>query len=160
MSRNFALGVPLESLGYRTDNEEILGYLLHGLAEWHFGTFQLGTKELEYFQQHLPDVKDPDTASATAASLKWLDLYGTLVNYYQPDFALAHTALKPRGSGTIDELRSALEEIEADPQKAQNQRRIPQRDRRMEGRPQTRDCPHDRRRAAAADAGGQKAPQG
>lgn len=113
MSRNFALGDPLESLGYRTDNEEILGYLLHGLAEWHFGSFKLGTKELEYFQQHLPDVKDPDTASATAASLKWLDLYGTLVNYYQPDFALAHTALKPRGSGTIAELRSALDEIEA-----------------------------------------------
>jgi hypothetical protein len=37
MSRNFALGTPLDSLGYRTDNEEILGYLVHGLAEWHFG---------------------------------------------------------------------------------------------------------------------------
>ncbi|MCB1276647.1 serine/threonine-protein kinase [Prosthecobacter sp.] len=113
MSRDFALGTPVESLGYRTDNEEILGYLLHGMAEWHFGTYKTGAQGLEYFQDHLRDVKDPDTASATAASLKWISLYSSLVNYYQPDFALAENALKPRSSGTIGELRSALDEIEA-----------------------------------------------
>jgi hypothetical protein len=35
------------------------------------------------------------------------------VNYYQPDFALVAHRLETRSSGTIEELRSALDEIDA-----------------------------------------------
>ena len=111
MTHDFGLGTALSSLGYKTTNEEILGYLVHGLAEWHFGDALLGAQELEYFQQHLADTKLAP-ASTPAASLAWLSLYDSLVERYKPDFALVRTALQPRNSDNITELRSALTEVQ------------------------------------------------
>lgn len=111
MAQNLGLGTPLSSLGYQTTNEEILGYLLHGLAEWHFGDALLGAQELEYFQKHLPDTRQPP-ADASAPTLDWLSLYTTLVDRYTPDFPLVRTALQPRSSANISELRSALAEVQ------------------------------------------------
>ena len=113
MAKNFGLGTPLESLGYQTSNEEILGYLLHGLAEWHFGDALLGAEELEYFQEHLSHVTQASAGgtAAAAASPEWLFLYGSLVDHYKPDFALVRRALKPRSSENIADLQAALEEV-------------------------------------------------
>ena len=111
MSRNLALGVPLSSLGYRTDNEEILGYVMHGLAEWHHGNALVGSEELTYFFDHLPDTKGQSPGGDAAASLDWLALYGGLVERYQPDFPLVRTALQPRSSENIAELRDALADV-------------------------------------------------
>jgi len=111
MSENFGLGTPVSTLEYKTTNEEILGYLVHGLAEWHFGDALLGAQELEYFQKHLPDTKQA-LASTPAASLDWLSLYSTLVDRYKPDFPLVRTALQPRNSANITELRSALADVQ------------------------------------------------
>ncbi|OYW77172.1 MAG: hypothetical protein B7Z37_05320 [Verrucomicrobia bacterium 12-59-8] len=111
MSKGFGLGTPLSSLGYQTTNEEILGYLVHGLTEWHFGDALLGAQELEYFQQHLADTRQPPT-DASAATLDWLSLYSALVDRYKPDFALVRTALQPRNSDNITDLRSALAEVQ------------------------------------------------
>lgn len=112
MADNFALGTSLNSLGYKTSNEEILGYLLHGLAEWHFGDALLGAEELEYFQQHLDDTRRASTIAATPSSLDWLSLYGMLVDRYKSDFALVRAALKPRSSENITELQGALAEVQ------------------------------------------------
>lgn len=112
MGDNLALGSSLSSLGYSTKNEEILGYLLHGLVEWHFGDALLGAQELEYFQQHLADTRQTTASPINPASLEWLPLYGKLVDHYKPDFALVRMALKPRGSDNITELRSALTEVQ------------------------------------------------
>ncbi|MFC5454835.1 serine/threonine-protein kinase [Prosthecobacter fluviatilis] len=107
MADGFSLGLNPGSLGYKTTNEEILGYLLHGLAEWHFGNAILGAKELEYFQEHLADIrKSPDTTPT--ATLDWLSRYSTLVDRYKPDFPLVRNALQPKNSGTIAELRASL----------------------------------------------------
>lgn len=111
MSKNFGLGTALSSLGYKTTNEEILGYLIHGLAEWHFGDALLGAQELEYFQKHLADTRQAP-ASTPAASLEWLSLYSTLVDRYKPDFPLVRIAFQPKNSGTIAELRTALAEVQ------------------------------------------------
>jgi len=110
MPRNLALGVSTDSLGYRTDNEEILGFLAHALAEWHFGSSQVGADALEEFQKKLNAPKTSTTAIATLPA--WISSYKTLVDYYKADFALVRTALEPRKSGTIEELRSALAEVE------------------------------------------------
>ncbi|MBN8419515.1 MAG: serine/threonine protein kinase [Verrucomicrobia bacterium] len=110
MSHDFGLGTPLHSLDYKTTNEEILGYLVHGLAEWHFGDALLGAQELEHFQQHLAETQQPPTA-ASAATLEWLTLYSPLVDRYKPDFALVRATLQPKRSGTIPELRTALAEV-------------------------------------------------
>jgi len=111
MSRNLALGVPLSSLGYRTDNEEILGYVMHGLAEWHLGDARLGSEEMAYFQEHLQDTQQRVPEGDNATSLDWLALYGKLVTRYEPDFPLVRTALQPRSSANIAELRTALTEV-------------------------------------------------
>ncbi len=107
MAEKFGLGIPLTSLDYKTTNEEILGYLVHGLAEWHFGDAQLGKKDLEYFQQHLADTKQTP-ATTPAASLEWLSLYSSLVDRYKPDFAYIDPAFKAVNSNNITELRAAL----------------------------------------------------
>ncbi len=112
MSSNFALGTPLDSLDYRTDNEEILGYLVHGLAEWHFGDALLGADELEEFQKRLNEAKQASAVS-TSASLDWLSLYSGLVDYYKPDFAPVRIALQPHKAGTLDELRAELKKLKA-----------------------------------------------
>ena len=111
ISDRFALGTPLSTLGYQTTNEEILGYLVHGLAEWHFGDALLGAQEMEYFQQHLPDTRQTP-ATTPAASLEWLSFYSSLVDRHKPDFALVRTALQPRNSANITELRSALADVQ------------------------------------------------
>uniref|UniRef100_UPI0037834CEB serine/threonine-protein kinase n=1 Tax=Prosthecobacter sp. TaxID=1965333 RepID=UPI0037834CEB len=109
MSRNLSLGVSLDFNDYRKDNEEVLGYLVHGLAEWHLGSGRDGAKALESFEEMLTNMKP---VASTTTSLEWLSLYGELVNYYKPDFPLVQAALKPRSSGTIEELRTALAEVD------------------------------------------------
>ena len=111
MSRNLTLGVPLSSLAYRTDNEEILGYLLHGLAEWHLGDALLGSEEMLHFNKHLPDIGRKNTNTQATTSLGWIALYGKLADHYEPDFALVRAALQPRSSANIDELRTALADV-------------------------------------------------
>jgi hypothetical protein len=85
MGADLALGTPLESLAYDTTQETILGYLLHGLAEWHFGDAQLGRTELEYFGSHLADVK----TGPNAAALDWVQGYGAVYELYKRDLAVA-----------------------------------------------------------------------
>ncbi len=112
MEDNFALGTSLNSLGYKTDTEEILGYLLHGLAEWKFGDAFLGAEELVYFQDHLKDTRQVSASATSPTSLDWLSLYGALVDYHKPDFALMHATLKPLSSKNITELESALADVQ------------------------------------------------
>lgn len=109
-SENPAPGTSVNPLSYKTTNEEILGYLAHGLANWHFGEALLGADELDFFKEHLADIK-PSPADGTTPSLDWLALYGKLVDYYQQDFALVRSALKPPGSQSIRELQAALDEV-------------------------------------------------
>ena len=99
------------ALGYKTSNEEILGYLVHGLAEWYFGDALLGADEMEFFQTQLAKNRE-DTTAPPAPTLDWLTLYSPLVDRYKPDFALVRAALQPKRSGTIPELRTALAEVQ------------------------------------------------
>jgi serine/threonine protein kinase len=107
ISDDFVPGAARASLGYKTDNEELLGYLVQGLAEWHFGDALRGAEDLEFFQEHLAEIKT-SAANTPAASLEWISFYSSLVDRYKPDFALVRTAFQPINSGSITELRSAL----------------------------------------------------
>ncbi len=117
MSHDFALGTASSSLGYKKNNEEVLGYLVHGLAEWHFGDAEEGAKELEEFQQQFSKDKDNDKDKDKAetipvATLEWLSLYNSLVDRYKHDIPLVRTALKQRNAGSISELRTSLTEVQ------------------------------------------------
>ena len=107
MSPDFVPGAPRTSLGYKTDNEEVLGYLVQGLAEWHFGDAPRGADELEYFQECLDAIKDASEKNPTP-TLDWLLLYSSLVDRYRPDFALVRAGSQPINSANIAELRAAL----------------------------------------------------
>lgn len=109
MAHNLGLGTSPESLDYRADNEEVLGYLVQGLAEWHFGDSRLGADELELFQEKLDKLA---LVSGGVGTLDWLAGYRAFVDYYKADFPLVRAALKPQKSGSIDELRAALAEVE------------------------------------------------
>jgi len=109
MTHDLGLSASTAPLGYRTDNEEVLGYLAHALAEWHFGDSRLGADELAVFQEKLGRIK-PSTD--TTSSLDWLAGYKALVDYYKTDFQLVKAALEPRKSGTVEELRASLADVE------------------------------------------------
>jgi hypothetical protein len=111
MGKGLGLGTPQAKLGYKTTNEELLGYLAQGLAEWHFGDAEAGARELEFFQSSLAELKQASAASATASS-DWVALYRVLVDFYKADFHLLRTALKQRKVNTLDELRAALAEVQ------------------------------------------------
>ncbi len=111
MGNDFSLGTARTALGYNTTNEEILGYLVHGLAEWHFGDALLGADEMEFFQKQLAKNRE-DTTAPPAPALEWISLYSPLVDRYKPDFALVRATLQPKRSGTIPELRTALAEVQ------------------------------------------------
>ncbi|HEY1084676.1 MAG TPA: serine/threonine-protein kinase [Prosthecobacter sp.] len=87
MSQNLGLGTAPESLGYPTGGEPVLGYLLQGLAEWHFGDAALGLSELEYFSQHLADAK---TAMGALAP-DWVQSYSVVFGLYAEDLKVARS---------------------------------------------------------------------
>ena len=76
MGNGLGLGTALDQLGYTTKDESILGYLIHGLAEWHYGDALLGAREMSFFKEHLSGVK----SLSTTASMDWVALYGRIVD--------------------------------------------------------------------------------
>ncbi|MFM2166636.1 MAG: hypothetical protein RIS79_1007 [Verrucomicrobiota bacterium] len=110
MAKGLGLGTPQAKLGYKATNEELLGYLAQGLAEWHFGDAEAGAREMEFFQASLAELKKASEASTTVSN-DWVALYSVLVDFYKPDFHLLRTALKQRKVNTADELGIALEEV-------------------------------------------------
>lgn len=107
MGEKLGLGAALESLGYSTNDEEILGYLIHGLAEWHHGDALLGARELSYFKEHLKDVKSP----SIIASLDWVSQYTSIVELYEKEMKLAATLEPPGTQATLEQCRLALSRL-------------------------------------------------
>lgn len=107
LGSNLALGTPLESLGYDTTQETVLGYLLHGLAEWHFGDAMLGMSHLEYFGEHLKDVK----AGPNAAALEWVQGYASVYEVYAGDLAVARSVQDLPDPEDLKGYREALAKL-------------------------------------------------
>ncbi|MFM7606536.1 MAG: serine/threonine-protein kinase [Prosthecobacter sp.] len=110
MEKGLGLGTSQSKLGYNVKNEELLGYLAQGLAEWHFGDAEAGARVMEFFQSSLAELKKASAASLTD-SYDWVAFYGVLVDFYKADFHLLRTALKQRKVNTLDELSAALAEV-------------------------------------------------
>lgn len=119
MQQGLGLGLSHAQLGYNPTNEELLGHLAHGLAEWHFGDAETGAREMELFQSSLAGLQQAVEASTTA-SHDWVALYGVLVDFYRPDFQLLRTALRQRKMNTLEELRTALTELQQTREKIQS----------------------------------------
>ncbi|WP_395737747.1 serine/threonine-protein kinase [Prosthecobacter sp.] len=107
MADGFGLGIPTASLGYNDTDEEVLGYLVHGLAEWHHGDAIRGGEHLLEFQRGLEKIRST-TATTPASPLGWLLLYTPLIQRYAPDVPLVRAALQQQKYSSITELRAAL----------------------------------------------------
>ena len=87
-----------------TKDESILGYLIHGLAEWHYGDALLGAREMSFFKEHLSGVK----SLSTTASMDWVALYGRIVDTYGEEMRLAMKLQPPGKQTTLAECRATL----------------------------------------------------
>jgi hypothetical protein len=104
MGIGLGLGKALDELGYATNDEAILGYLIHGLAEWHHGNALLGAREMSFFKEHVSEVR----SLSTTASLDWVSLYSRIVEMYEKEMALAMTLEEPGRQTTLTECRETL----------------------------------------------------
>ena len=78
MSDNLGLGFNHRQVDYEKDSEQVLGYLVHGLAQWHFGKPMLASEWLETFMSSPPVKNAP-----------WIESYKTLIKPYLQDVAVA-----------------------------------------------------------------------
>lgn len=104
MSNNLGLGLATDKLGYSTNREPVLGYLAHGLAEWHFGDAALAVQDLDFFATHLKDVK----SEAGEAPLDWVQSYSALFNLYKKDLEVARSVESEAVPADLEACRKAL----------------------------------------------------
>lgn len=103
--KRFPPGMSLSQMNYVTSSEPLLGYLVHGLAEWQFGDPRLGAQALLHFQEHLVDLQD----DASPISLDWVPAYATgLVKPLEPHLHMALSLGPPASSTSLAEARNVL----------------------------------------------------
>lgn len=74
LGKTLTPGVGIGDLDYATTDEELMGYLAQGLAEWHGGDVLTGAEVLTFFLEHLADVKESGTM-VSSNPLDWIQLY-------------------------------------------------------------------------------------
>ena len=105
-----AAGLKVESLGYGTTDEELMGYLAHGVSEWYEGDAAIGVDCLNYFLSHLQDVV-PVTASSTTP-LDWIQLYKPMVERrFSNDIRIVESITKLKTGEDLVSLQKALKAV-------------------------------------------------
>jgi hypothetical protein len=80
----------IADLKYARDSEEVAGYLLHGLAQWHFGDPLKGVELMQFFFDSMPTLKASLGGSVTTAD--WVAAYADgFKRRYGPDLEVAVT---------------------------------------------------------------------
>lgn len=88
---------------YDLGTEEVLGYLAHGLAQWHLGDPREGAQCLETFFK----------SKSSDPTLEWINQYRLLIAPYRHDIALVSSLHKPDDDLSPAEAARLLAEIEA-----------------------------------------------
>lgn len=97
-------GMALADLGYTTQNEAIIGYLIHGLAEWHFGDARLGAALMSHFKTHLSDLNTAESQ----VSLEWIRQCVSLIQPLEKEMAVVANLSEPMPPGSVEECRQTL----------------------------------------------------
>lgn len=100
MGDNLGLGSDASKLTYGESNEEIMGYLALGLAEWHFGDPREGAESIARFLAGKP----------TEKNLEWVPRYRILVEPYLHDIQVVRGLRKGRPK-SLEDAEAALAEI-------------------------------------------------
>jgi eukaryotic-like serine/threonine-protein kinase len=88
---------------YDLSTEDVLGYLAHGLVQWHLGDPREGARCLETFFK----------SKSTDPTLEWINQYRVLIAPYRHDIALASTLQKPEMNLSSADAARLLAESEA-----------------------------------------------
>lgn len=107
MGTHLGTGTPVNALGYATNNEEILGYLIQGLAEWHIGNALVGMEELQFFRDHLTDVQ----STTESTSIEWILLYAAILTPYERDIVIAQNLQDSPLPNDAEALGAALADL-------------------------------------------------
>ncbi len=102
MNEAFRGGRNIGKKAFGETNEELMGWLALGLAEWHFGDPREGAESLKHFLAGKP----------TDRSLEWIPRYRVMVEPYLGDIEVVMT-LKREMPQTIAEAEAGLSEIRA-----------------------------------------------
>ena len=108
---NWGSKLKVTELRYRRDSEEVMGYLMHGLAQWHFGDMEKGREALQFFFDSMPTLRA--AASGTGATAEWIPEYAEgLQRRYGPDLEVAVMLAKLKASGDANAVRGSLKLLE------------------------------------------------
>lgn len=107
MSSNLGLGLATDTLNYPTTQESVLGYLAHGLAEWHFGDASLAVQDLDFFARHVKDVK----SEPGETQMDWVQNYTALYTLYKKDLEVARSVSTGAVPEDLASCRKALAEV-------------------------------------------------
>lgn len=100
MSVNLGQDADPATLAYSETNEEIMGWLALGLAEWHFGNPREGAESIAKFLAGKP----------LENKLEWVPRYRVLVEPYMHDIEVVRS-LKKGKPRTMEEAQAALLEV-------------------------------------------------
>lgn len=103
MSENLGHSADFSKLSFVETNEEIMGWLALGLAEWHFGDPREGAEIIARFLAGKPQEKN----------LEWVPRYRVLVEPYMHDIQIVRSinSLKKGRIKSIEDGEAALSEI-------------------------------------------------
>ena len=104
MAEDLGLGVALKDVTYEKETEQALGYLVQGLAQWHFGKARPAAEWLEAFYQCQP-----------GKGLEWIASYKKIVEPYLADISLMKTLTIEEAAqfASLDEARRAVDTAKA-----------------------------------------------
>jgi serine/threonine protein kinase len=111
LGQNLSLGKPTAELQYALNHEAILGYLAHGLAEWHFGDPQLGAHHMLHFKEHLDQLKDSTSSSATSPQ-NWVPQYREIIDFYADRIQRVLAMPPPAPFSTVEAGRQNLKQLQ------------------------------------------------
>ncbi len=98
-------------LPFARDSEEAAGFLLHGLAQWHFGDPARAADLLQFFFDSMPVVRA--TAGALTGTAEWLPAYAQgFERRYGPDLEAARSLLGLETGPDGTALRAMIEKLE------------------------------------------------
>ncbi|MFZ4764346.1 MAG: hypothetical protein ACOYMN_05285, partial [Roseimicrobium sp.] len=100
MEKQLDREIARKEVTYETDTEEVLGYLAHGLAQWHFGKPRAAVEWLQEFAKCAP-----------RSGLEWINSYKKIVAPYLDDVAVLRKLgeLEKQPIATLEEAQKALD---------------------------------------------------
>ena len=102
MAKDLGLNQKTSELTYDRTKEDVMGYLVHGLAQWQFGDPVQGAMALQLFLD----------SQQTDRTLDWIAQYRALISPYADDLLLVRTLQKPETGLSTTDTKALLDETQ------------------------------------------------